>query len=195
MRTLIAAFRGTPAETIRFWRELAGKAPAALLVILTLLAISCGGGGGGSPTAPPAPTLNVQGAWEGIWVAPVTVSMNLAQPAGSRDVNGTISALGFTLKVRGSTTFAASGSGTFRWEVYDGGCGSWTGTMAVQGGNLMHGPSRLSTAGCASPDVIEGEMFMSRAGALTSGLRASPSSEGGTLERLAGWLPDNRSMP
>ena len=86
------------------------------IILLAGIIISCGGGGGGSsPTSPPPPTLNVQGSWEGIWVPPVTVSMPLDQPPGSRDVTGTISALGYTLTIRGTTNFESYGNGTFVW--------------------------------------------------------------------------------
>lgn len=152
------------------------------LGIAALLLTSCGGGGGSSPTAPDPPTLNVQGAWDGVWVAPITVSMNLNQPAGSSEVAGTISALGFTFQVRGSTVFSGPGSGSFTWQVVDGGCGSWTGTMAVSGSS-MNGGSRLSTLGCAEPDVIEGRMFLSRAGAASAAV-AVPGGSTGALEDL-----------
>lgn len=152
------------------------------LIISAILLASCGGGGGSSPTAPPPPTLNVQGAWDGFWVAPVTVSMNLSQPSGSTEVAGTLSALGFTFQVRGVTAFSGPGAGSFAWRVVDGGCGSWTGTMAVSGSS-MNGNSRLSTLGCADPDVIEGRMFLSRAGG-ASAVLVAPGERTGTLGDL-----------
>lgn len=137
-------------------------AARCLLAALMFVALACGGGGGGgSPTAPPPPTLNIQGTWEGIWVAPITVSLVLTQPQGSRDVTGTISALGSTFNIRGTTNLVSTGNGTFNWETFNAGCGSWSGSMNVRG-DLMNGPSRLSTLGCSVPDVIEGPMFVSR---------------------------------
>jgi len=162
---------------------------ALLTLTLTLSVVSCGGGGGGSsPTAPPPPTLNVDGTWEGIWVPPVTVSATFDQPVGSRMVTGTISALGFTFRIEGETNYAGPGRGTFEWRVVDGGCGSWTGTMQVNG-DSMDGPSRLSTLGCSDPDVIRGRMFLSRIAGSSS---APEAAVRGSLERIVRELGESR---
>jgi hypothetical protein len=133
----------------------------------------------------------VQGTWEGIWVPPITLSMVLTQPQGSGDVTGTISAVGSTFTIRGTTTFASPGRGAFAWDTFNAGCGSWSGTMQVTGNaDGMNGPSRLSTLGCSNPDVIEGPMFLSKIGAA---LRQGPSVslEGDLTDLMRGIPRDN----
>ena len=75
-----------------------------------------------------------------------------------------MTSLGITFPVRGNTNAMTETTGSFDWEVFDAGCGSWTGHFIVADLDAMAGNSRFSTVGCANPAIFTGVISMTKVG-------------------------------
>lgn len=131
------------------------------LVLLAAALAACGGGS--SPTAPPPSeqVLVVRGTWQGFWALGGSVTLELEQAAGSREVTGTLTLFGlFPMGVEGTTTQTGPGRGTFEWASTGIGCGSASGKLNVEG-SRMSGPAELIT--CGDTQGTEGPLFLERA--------------------------------
>ncbi len=138
---------------------------AMLTLLITATVMGCNSGG--SPTAPPPPTINLAGSWEGFWNVqgePNFLTMFLNQAPNTTTVDGTMTLVDVTFPIRGTTTFVTATTGSLDWEAVDLACGSFTGHFEVLSLSSLSGNAELSTIGCELPVVFTGRMDLTKVG-------------------------------
>lgn len=116
----------------------------------------------GTPTAPePQPVVDVAGRWQGSWTpdAEIAVTMDLQQSASI--VDGTLTLLDSSFRVRGRIEDQQPASPTLIWNVTGAGCGTFSGRLRVAG-DRMAGPATLDTSGCEDSGRFQGDMRLER---------------------------------
>jgi hypothetical protein len=111
--------------------------------------------------------------------------MALIQEPDSRQVEGTITVLGTTIAIEGTTGYLTETTGNFNWSDTAPGCGEFSGHFDVEDLSTLSGNARLDSRVCANPGFFNGVIAMSKVSSSVPEFESSAPGTGRTPEDLA----------